>query len=137
MKKAREREDRIIRWLDQIKVDAKAIFLVGDLFDFWFEYKRTVPKGFHQIFGKLAELGDSGIELHVFVGNHDLWMFGYFESELNAKVYHEPISIQINDKSIFLGHGDGLGPGDKGYKRLKKCLSNRFFQWFLIGYTLT
>ncbi len=127
--KSREREDRIIRWLDQIKSDAKAVFLVGDLFDFWFEYKQTVPKGHTRFLGKLAELSDSGIELHVFVGNHDLWMFGYFEQELNAKVYHEPISLQINNKSLFVGHGDGLGPGDKGYKKLKKMFTNKFFQW--------
>jgi len=123
------REKRIIRWLDNCKKDAKAIFLVGDLFDFWFEYKHTVPKGYARFMGKLAELSDSGIELHVFVGNHDLWMFGYFERELNAKVYYDPIEVNINGKLIYVGHGDGLGPGDKGYKQLKKIFTNSFFQW--------
>jgi UDP-2,3-diacylglucosamine hydrolase len=127
--KSREREDRIIRWLDQIKTDAQAIFLVGDLFDFWFEYKHTIPKGFTRFLGKLAELSDAGIDLHIFVGNHDLWMFGYFEQELNAKVYHDPITLTINGSSIYLAHGDGLGPGDRGYKRLKKMFTNSFFQW--------
>lgn len=124
-----EREKRIIRWLDQCKQDAKAIFLVGDLFDFWFEYKHTIPKGYTRFLGKLAELSDAGIELHVFVGNHDLWMFGYFERELNAKVYYNPIQVSINNVSLYVGHGDGLGPGDKGYKQLKKIFTNSFFQW--------
>lgn len=123
------REKKIIRWLDECKKDAKAIFLVGDLFDFWFEYKHTIPKGFTRFLGKLAELSDQGIELHVFVGNHDLWMFGYFEKELNAKVHFNPIKVNINNQSLYVGHGDGLGPGDKGYKRLKKIFTNSFFQW--------
>lgn len=127
--KSRTREVKIIRWLDSIKADAHAIFLVGDLFDFWFEYKTTVPKGYTRFLGKLAELSDLGIELHIFTGNHDLWMFGYFEKELNAKVYYDPISIQIAQKKLFIGHGDGLGPGDEGYKRLKKIFTNRVSQW--------
>lgn len=127
--KSREREDRIIKWLDSIKEDAQAIFLVGDLFDFWFEYKTTIPKGFTRFLGKLAELSDSGIDLHVFVGNHDIWMFGYFEQELNAKVYHDPITFILNHTKIMIGHGDGLGPGDKGYKRLKKLFTSKACQW--------
>lgn len=127
--KSRERELKIIRWLDECKKDAHSIFLVGDLFDFWFEYKTTIPKGFSRFQGKLAEIADAGIELHIFTGNHDLWMFGYFEAEFNAKVYTEPIELQINDTSVYLGHGDGLGPGDGGYKFLKKVFTNNFFQW--------
>lgn len=123
------REKRIVQWLDYCKKDAQAIFLVGDLFDFWFEYKHTIPKGFSRFMGKLAELSDQGIELHVFVGNHDLWMFGYFEKEFNAKVYYEPLELNINGTILLVGHGDGLGPGDKGYKRLKKIFTNPFFQW--------
>ena len=123
------REKRIIKWLDKCMKDAKAIFLVGDLFDFWFEYNHTVPKGFTRFLGKLAEVSDAGIELHVFVGNHDLWMFGYFERELNARVYYKPIEININNKKLYVGHGDGLGPGDKGYKKLKKIFISPFFQW--------
>jgi len=123
------REKRIIHWLDVCMVDAKAIFLVGDLFDFWFEYKHSVPKGYLRFLGKLAQISDAGIDLHIFVGNHDLWMFGYLEKELNAKVYHEPQELRINNKKLLIGHGDGLGPGDKGYKRLKKVFTNSFFQW--------
>lgn len=127
--KSRERELRIIRWLDECQRDAHSIFLVGDLFDFWFEYKTTIPKGFSRFQGKLAEIADAGIELHIFTGNHDLWMFGYFEKEFGAKVYTEPIELQINDTSVYVGHGDGLGPGDQGYKFLKKVFTNSFFQW--------
>ena len=115
--------------MDKCQRDAHSIFLVGDLFDFWFEYKTTIPKGFSRFQGKLAEIADAGIELHIFTGNHDLWMFGYFEKEFGAKVYTEPIELQINDTSVYVGHGDGLGPGDQGYKFLKKVFTNSFFQW--------
>lgn len=126
---SRPRERKFLRWLDSIRPDAHAIFLMGDLFDFWFEYRTVVPKGFVRVLGKLAEFQDSGIEIHFFVGNHDLWMDGYFEEELGIPVYHDPASFVMNDKKFFLGHGDGLGPGDKGYKRMKKVFRGRFFQW--------
>ncbi len=129
LEKSLERERKIVRWLDECSRDAGAIFLVGDLFDFWFEYKKTIPRGFSRFMGKLAQLSDSGIPLIVFTGNHDMWMYGYFEEELNAKVIYDPIQLFINDTKIFIGHGDGLGPGDKGYKFLKKVFRNRFFQW--------
>jgi len=103
--------------------------LVGDLFDFWFEYKKTIPRGFSRFFGKLAEISDSGIPLIIFTGNHDMWMYGYFEEELKAKVIYDPIQMTLNDTKVYIGHGDGLGPGDKGYKFLKKIFRNRFFQW--------
>ncbi len=123
------RERKFVAWLDSIKHDAGAIFLVGDLFDFWFEYKTVVPKGFTRVLGKLAELTDSGIPIIYFVGNHDLWMNGYFEKELNIPVYHKPQQYNINDTTFFVGHGDGLGPGDKGFKRMKKVFTNPFCQW--------
>jgi UDP-2,3-diacylglucosamine hydrolase len=123
------REKRIVRWLDSIKHDAAEIYLVGDLFDFWFEYKKAIPKGYTRILGKLAELTDSGIKVHFFTGNHDLWMFGYFEKELNIPVYHEPIVKEYGGKRFYIGHGDGLGPGDHGYKMLKKLFRNRLSQW--------
>ncbi len=126
---SKQREKRIIHWLDECKKDASAIFLVGDLFDFWFEYKRTIPKGFSRFQGKLAEIVDEGIDLFIFTGNHDLWMFGYFEEEIGAKVIYEPIELKINKTSILIGHGDGVGPGDEGYKFLKRIFTNRFFQW--------
>jgi UDP-2,3-diacylglucosamine hydrolase len=121
------REKIFIEWLDSIKNDAEIIFLLGDLFDFWFEYKEAVPKGFTRVLGKLAELTDSGIKIYFFVGNHDLWMENYFEEELNIKIFRKPELFIFNSKSFFIGHGDGLGPGDYGYKRMKLILSNTFF----------
>ncbi len=123
------REQRFVNWLDSIKNKADTIFLLGDLFDFWFEYKRAVPKGFVRVLGKLAELSDSGIKIHFFVGNHDLWMYDYFEKELNITVYHQPAEFSFNNKTFFIGHGDGLGPHDKGYKRMKKVFTNPISKW--------
>ncbi len=124
-----EREKKFVAWLDTIKKDASAIFLLGDLFDFWFEYTTVIPKGFTRVLGKLAEITDSGIPIYFFVGNHDLWMNGYFEEELNIKVYHKPQEFTFNNKLFLIGHGDGLGPADKGYKRMKKVFTNPFFKW--------
>ena len=123
------REKKFVAWLDEIKKDAEAIFLLGDLFDFWFEYKTVVPKGFVRTLGKLAEIRDSGIPIYFFVGNHDLWMNDYFEKELNIPVYHKPQVFNINNKIFLIGHGDGLGPGDKGYKRMKKVFTFPLFKW--------
>ncbi len=123
------REKKFVAWLDQIKEDAAAIFLLGDLFDFWMDYKHVVPKGFTRTLGKLAEISDSGIPIHYFVGNHDLWMNGYFEEELNIPVYHKPKEFTFNNTTFFIGHGDGLGPGDKGYKRMKKVFTNSLCKW--------
>ncbi len=123
------RERRFVKWLDEIKQDADVLFLVGDLFDFWFEYKTVVPRGFVRVLGKLAELKAHGIEIHFFVGNHDLWMDDYFEKELGIPVYHRPQEFTFNDKSFLIGHGDGLGPGDKGYKRMKKVFTNPVSKW--------
>lgn len=127
--KSRVREKQFVVWLDTIKADAAAIYLMGDLFDLWIEYKRVVPKGFVRVLGKLAELADSGIPIYFFVGNHDMWMQDYFETELGIPVYYEPQQITLNNTSFFIGHGDGLGPGDKGYKRMKKVFRNPFIQW--------
>lgn len=127
--KSLEREKKFVHWLDTIKKDAEALFLLGDLFDFWFEYKRVVPKGFVRVLGKLAELRDAGIPIYFFVGNHDLWMHGYFEQELDIPVYHTPKEFTLNGKEFLIGHGDGLGPGDKGYKRMKKVFTNPFCKW--------
>lgn len=127
---SRPREIKFINWLDTVKKDAAAIFLLGDLFDFWFEYKYVVPKGFVRVLGKLAEIRDSGILIYFFVGNHDLWMKNYFEEELNIPVFHQPKEFDFNNKTFFIGHGDGLGPGDHGYKRMKKVFKNPISQWF-------
>ncbi|WP_298878181.1 UDP-2,3-diacylglucosamine diphosphatase [uncultured Polaribacter sp.] len=123
------REKKFVAWLDHIKKDAEAIFLLGDLFDFWFEYKTVVPKGFVRVLGKLAEIKDSGIPIYFFIGNHDLWMNDYFEKELNIPVYHKPQEFLINNKKFLIGHGDGLGPGDHGYKRMKKVFTFPLFKW--------
>ncbi|SUP53225.1 UDP-2,3-diacylglucosamine hydrolase [Weeksella virosa] len=121
------REIQLVKWLDNIRKDSKAVFLLGDIFDFWFEYKTVVPKGFIRLLGKLAEITDSGIPIYFFTGNHDMWMDGYFEKELNISVFHKPEILIINGRRFFIGHGDGLGPHDKGYKRLKKIFTNPFF----------
>ena len=124
-----EREKRICRFLDSIKEQASSIFIVGDLFDFWFEYSTVVPKGYVRILGKLAQLTDSGIDVHFFVGNHDMWMKNYFQTELNIPVYFEPKTFVFNDKKFLIGHGDGLGPHDIGYKIMKMVFRNPVSQW--------
>ncbi|PJA09498.1 MAG: UDP-2,3-diacylglucosamine hydrolase [Flavobacteriales bacterium CG_4_10_14_0_2_um_filter_32_8] len=124
-----KREKKLVAWLDQIKVDAQEIYLVGDIFDFWFEYKHAIPKGFVRLQGKIAELTDSGIPIHVFTGNHDMWIFDYLPKELGINLYREPILREYNGKKFLIGHGDGLGPGDEQYKRLKKVFSSKICQW--------
>jgi UDP-2,3-diacylglucosamine hydrolase len=128
---SKDRESRVFRWLSMISEDKdlKALYLVGDIFDFWFDYHRVVPKGFVRILGKLAELSDRGVELHLFTGNHDVWFFDYFEKELNARIHRNSIEITIADKNFFIAHGDGLGPGDYGYKFIKKIFRNPICQW--------
>jgi UDP-2,3-diacylglucosamine hydrolase len=126
---SREREDRLIRWLDTIKTDAAELFLMGDVFDFWFEYKTVVPRGYIRFIGKLAELTDAGIKLYLFKGNHDMWMFDYFERELNATIISNELEIERNGKKFYLHHGDGLGPGDGFYKILKKIFRSKLSQW--------
>lgn len=124
-----ERERRIIRWLDSIEHDAETIYLVGDLFDAWFEYKRVVPKGFVRLLARIASFTDRGIPVHVFTGNHDMWMFGYLEEECGVQLHHEPINITIAGKKFLIAHGDGLGPGDHRYKFIKRIFRSRFLQW--------
>ena len=127
--KSLAREKKVVAFLESIRHDAAEVFIVGDIFDFWYEYKKAVPKGYVRLFGKLAELTDSGIPVHVFVGNHDMWMSGYFESELNIPVYYDPKAFAWNGKEFLIGHGDGLGPGDSGYKFLKKIFRNPVCKW--------
>ena len=118
------REKKIVSFLEEISNDAAEIFIVGDLFDFWFEYRSVVPKGYVRILGKIAELTDRGIPVHFFTGNHDMWMSGYFEKELNVQVYQHPKVFSYNNKKFYIGHGDGLGPGDYGYKFIKRIFRN-------------
>jgi len=123
------REKKVVEFLEKIRKDAHQIFIVGDMFDFWYEYRKVVPKGHVRLLGKLAEITDSGIPIHFFVGNHDMWMKDYLLQELNIPVYFEPKPFTFNGKEFLIGHGDGLGPGDHGYKAMKKVFRNRFCQW--------
>jgi len=127
--KSLAREKKFIKWLNEIRNDAACIFIVGDLFDFWFEYKRVVPRGYVRVLGKLAEIRDSGIPIYFFTGNHDQWMRNYFEEELNIPVYHHPVQVELSGKKFFIGHGDGLGKGDYGYKFLKKIFTSKIAKW--------
>lgn len=120
VKDPRAHEKKLVDWLDKIKVDATTIYLVGDMFDFWFEYKTVVPKGFVRFLGKLAELTDSGIEIHFFIGNHDIWTFGYLETEVGLIVHKEPYTVQIGTKKFYIAHGDGISDTDHGFKFIKK-----------------
>ena len=111
----KERELMFVAWLDYVKVDAKKIFLLGDIFDFWFSYKHVVPRGYVRVLGKLAELSDMGIEIHYAIGNHDMWIFDYFSKELGINTYSAPWSFSYDGKDFLVGHGDGLGKSDKKY----------------------
>lgn len=124
-----QREKNIVAWLDTIKDEAHSIYLLGDIFDFWFEYKYTIPKGHIRLLGKLAELRDHGIPITFFTGNHDMWMFDYFPKELGIPVYRDPQLLKVGDQTLLIGHGDGLGPGDYTYKFIKKFFNSRICQW--------
>jgi len=124
-----KREKKLVSWLESIRYQAAEIFLMGDVFDFWFEYKTVVPKGYVRLLGKLAEITDSGIPVHIFRGNHDIWAFDYLQKEAGIHLHRKPQVREFNRKHFYLAHGDGLGPGDNGYKFLKKVFENRFNQW--------
>ncbi len=124
-----EREKKVVAWLDEVKVDAKEIFILGDVFDFWFEYKTVVPRGYVRLLGKIAEITDSGIPVHWFIGNHDMWIFDYIPDELNVQLHHDPIRREFAGKTFYIGHGDGLGPGDYGYKFIKKVFRAGWSKW--------
>ena len=123
------REKQIVRRLESIRHDAHSVFLLGDIFDFWFEYKHTIPKGYIRLLGKLAELRDEGIPVHFFTGNHDMWMFDYFPKELGIPIHRRPALLLVEGKRLLIGHGDGLGPGDNTYKVLKKFFNSGVCQW--------
>jgi UDP-2,3-diacylglucosamine hydrolase len=124
-----EREKKVVKFLEFISNDASEIYLLGDVFDFWFEYKNAVPKGYTRLLGKLAELSDRGVKLHYFIGNHDMWVFDYFQKEFGCVIYRNPINREINGKKFHIGHGDGLGPGDHGYKFIKSIFANPVCKW--------
>ncbi|HLT71964.1 MAG TPA: UDP-2,3-diacylglucosamine diphosphatase [Cyclobacteriaceae bacterium] len=124
-----KRERKVVAWLQSIRHDAHAIFLLGDIFDFWFEYTYSIPKGFIRLQGKLAELRDEGIPIAFFTGNHDMWMFDYFPKELGIPIYRKPQVLQVGHHRLLIGHGDGLGPGDRVYKFQKKFFDSALCQW--------
>lgn len=124
----RMQERRLVRFLDSIKASAKAVYLLGDMFDFWYEWKYAVPKGYTRFLGKLSELTDMGIEVHYFTGNHDIWMYGYLEEECGVIVHHEPVTVEIYNKVFYLAHGDGLGDPDRQFKLIRGIFHNRLCQ---------
>jgi len=127
---SREREAQIVSWLDACwKRDAEAFYLVGDLFEFWFEWAEVVPRGYVRFFGKLAEITDAGIPVHVFTGNHDMWLDDYLEREVGVVMHRRPLRTELLGHQLLIGHGDGLGPGDYGYKRLKRLFEARWARW--------
>jgi len=128
-KNSKEREKIIVNWLNSIRVDAEEIYLLGDIFDFWFEYKHVIPKGYTRLLAKIAEFTDTGIPVYVFTGNHDMWMFDYLQKEIGVTILRKPELKTIKNKVFLLGHGDGLGPGDKGYKLIKKIFASKINQW--------
>ena len=129
LKDSHKREKHIVSWLNEIEKDAKAVYLLGDIFDFWFEYKKVIPKGYVRLLGKLAQMTDNGINVYLFVGNHDLWMDDYLEKEIGIKVYHNNMTIKEGEKKLLIGHGDGLGKGDYLYKFLRKLFTSKVCQW--------
>jgi UDP-2,3-diacylglucosamine hydrolase len=126
---SKEREIKIVQWLDTIKSDCAELYLVGDVFDYWFEYKTVVPKGCMRLLGKLCEMSDQGIKIHLFTGNHDMWIFDYFTKEIGLEMHYQPINVSYHGKAFHIAHGDGLGPADYGYKFIKKIFTNPICQW--------
>jgi UDP-2,3-diacylglucosamine hydrolase len=127
--KSKDREKLFVKWLDEIMPETQVLFLLGDIFDFWFEYKRVVPQGFVRFLGKIAQMVDSGIEVHFFTGNHDVWVFDYLSAETGVIVHRDPVRVNINGKNFLLGHGDGLSPNDYGYRFLKACFTSKTMQF--------
>jgi len=126
---SKTRERRVVQWLQEISKDAEELHLVGDIFDYWFEYKQAVPRGFVRFLGALARVADAGIKVYWYYGNHDMWIFDYIPSEIGVEMVPNSIEKQYNNKKFFIAHGDGLGPGDNGYKFIKKIFRNKVCQW--------
>lgn len=129
IKDEKAHEQKLVDWLDMVRADATEIYLLGDIFDFWFEYKYTVPKGFTRLLGKLREITESGITVHFFAGNHDLWTFGYLEKECGLIVHHGPITVNLEGKTFYLAHGDGLGDKSLGFKIIRGIFHSKTLQW--------
>jgi UDP-2,3-diacylglucosamine hydrolase len=128
-KESMEREKMVVRWLEEVYRDASEIYLLGDVFDYWFEYKKVVPRGFTRFLGKIAEITDAGVTVNLFTGNHDVWVFDYLPQEIGVKVYRHPVTREYGGKKFLIAHGDGLGPGQLGYKILKGMFTSKILQW--------
>ena len=124
----RTRERRLVRFLDSIKSKASAVYLLGDMFDYWFEFRQVVPKGYVRFLGKLAELTDNGVEVHFFIGNHDIWCKDYLSKECGVIMHYEPCTMECDGKVFFMAHGDGLGDGDRKFYFLRKIFHSSFCQ---------
>lgn len=122
-------EKRLVRWLDSIKEEAIAVYFLGDMFDYWYEYKYVVPKGFTRFLGKVAELSDSGVEIHFFIGNHDIWMFDYLPREVGAIIHRDTLTVDLLGRRFFLGHGDEVDYRNRAFRFLRILFRNRFCQW--------
>ena len=129
----REHEMRVVRWLDSIKHNAKRIFLLGDILDYWYEYRYVVPRGHVRFLGKLAELADSGVEITWMTGNHDIWLFDYLSSELGITVVDGPVKLTLDGKTFLLDHGDGVGRQKRSFAFMRQLFRNRFCQMLYAG----
>jgi len=130
IKNNKEHEKIFVDWLDSIIEDTAVLYLLGDVFDFWFEYRHVVPRGFTRFLGKICEFTDKGIPVHFFTGNHDVWVFDYLPEETGVIVHREPLKLEMDGKKFYLAHGDGLGPYDRSYNFLKLIFTNKILQWF-------
>ena len=126
-------EKKLVRWLDRIKEDALAVYFLGDMFDYWYEYKYVVPKGFVRFLGKLAELSDAGVEIHFFIGNHDIWMFDYLTKEIGAIIHRDVLTVDLLGKRFFLGHGDEVDYRSKMFRFVRTLFRNKICQWLYAG----
>ena len=129
----RMQERRLVRFLDSIKEKAAAVYLLGDMFDFWYEYKYVVPKGFTRFLGKISELTDMGVEVHYFTGNHDIWAYDYLAEECGVILHKQPQTIELYGKIFYLAHGDGLGDPNKSFKVIRSIFHNKTCQWLFSG----
>ena len=133
MEHTRDNEKRVVAFLDSIKEDADAIYLLGDILDYWYEYRYVVPRGYVRFFGKLAELSDSGIKIVWLKGNHDIWIFDYIPNELGIEVKDGVLIKEIHGKKIFMNHGDGVGKLEPSFKFIRGMFRNKFCQWAFSG----
>lgn len=125
----RRQERRLVRFLDEVKDKASAVYMLGDMFDFWFEYRRVVPQGFTRFLGKVSELTDAGVEVHFFTGNHDIWCWDYLQQECGCIIHHGPQTLSLGDKTFYLAHGDGLGYTTRGFRLIRGIFHNKVCQW--------